>query len=75
MVVVINLFALMNRLGVCADSSGCGDLGDRTIFNAGAAAGAQFLIDAAGALAYPDFEIPRFSLNFFQVRVRDQFDI
>jgi hypothetical protein len=50
-------------------------LNDRAILNAGPAAGAQVHVDAAGALAYLDLEIAWFSLNFFQVRVRDQFDI
>ena len=61
---VAHLLCTINRL-----------LSDRTIFNAGAAPGTEIPFDTAGAFANFDLEIARVSLNRFQIRVSDQFNI
>lgn len=50
-------------------------LNDRAIFHARPAAGAQIHVDAAGSLAHLDLEFAGFALNFFHVRIGDEFDI
>jgi hypothetical protein len=50
-------------------------LSNRTVFHAGAAAGAEIHFDAAGAFADFDLEIAWFSLNRFQICVRYHFNV
>jgi hypothetical protein len=46
-------------------------LGNRAIFDTGAATGAQIFFDAAGAFAHFDFKIAWLAFNRFQVCIGD----